>query len=118
VADSGEGRPRLWIVADPGHPTAGADDHVSAATFIEAIRQVALYASVELCGFPTGYGMLTRWQAKLSGFAEPDLPLRVAIAGEPEITRSGGRPVVAVPLTFTQGARRVATATAWVVQDC
>jgi hypothetical protein len=118
VARDDRSRPEMWVATEPDHPTLGTEDHVSAATLSEAVRQLAIFASVELCGFPAGYGVLTKWRAKFSGFAEPDLPLRAAVTGEPAIARTGGRPVATVPLSFAQGARRVATATAWVLQDC
>ncbi|WP_158702273.1 AfsA-related hotdog domain-containing protein [Kitasatospora sp. MMS16-BH015] len=108
------------LVTDPRNQVyaEATTDHVPALVLIEGTRQAALLLAGELHGFTVGSCVLSRWNARFQGFAEPDLPLYCrATAGELERT-ADGRPALPVALTLHQGSRQVAAIDTVVLQDC
>ncbi|WP_434597785.1 AfsA-related hotdog domain-containing protein [Streptomyces sp. A5-4] len=98
----------------------GETGEVPAALILEASRQAALLAAAELYGFRPGLALLTRWKAAFCGFAEPGIAMQCTVtpaAAEPGCDRAG-RAVAELQLSFTQGSRVVANASASVLQDC
>jgi hypothetical protein len=118
VPDDG-GRLRIQVSAQPAHPVfaAGATDHVPSTVLLEASRQLAILAAGELHGFSASSCALGGWAARFQGFAEIDLPLMCTLRAEELRRDAAGRRVFPVALTFSQGARELATVTVEVIQD-
>ncbi|GAA2939053.1 AfsA-related hotdog domain-containing protein [Streptomyces enissocaesilis] len=123
VEEDGEGLAFPVDGVAAGDLLPGTAGEVPAVLFLEASRQVALFAAAELHGFVPFHALLTRWQASFKGFAEPGLPLHCTVrgdrapAGRPD-RDPAGRPVAGLRLSFLQGDRVVARVSASVAQDC
>lgn len=110
---------RFQVAADAAHPvfTAQATDHVPTVVLLEASRQAAFAAAGELHGFSAATCVVSRWAARLQGFAEIDIPLSCTVRAEELGRDAAGRRVFPAVLVFSQGTREVATVTVEVVQD-
>ncbi|MGW1915850.1 AfsA-related hotdog domain-containing protein [Streptomyces sp. NPDC002076] len=95
----------------------GVGDHVPSLVLMEATRQAAVLFAQRERSLPAGSCVLTEWQARFLGFAEPDLPLRLDLRARAPYRTPDGPPALRVDVQLTQHTHQVGVVRTTVAQD-
>ncbi|MEV5873047.1 AfsA-related hotdog domain-containing protein [Streptomyces sp. NPDC052101] len=97
----------------------GVGDHLPSLVLMEATRQAAVLFAQRERAVPAGSCVLTEWQARFHGFAEPDLPLRLDLRARPRAPHRApdGHPALLVDVQLTQRTHQVGHIRMTVVRD-